>query len=60
MLHGRDDEAFPMSSTIELAGGLATADVVLLSECSHSVAVERTTTFLALASDFFRRHLDNE
>jgi 2-hydroxymuconate-semialdehyde hydrolase len=49
-----------MSSTIELAGGLATADVVLLSECSHSVAVERTTTFLALASDFFRRHLDNE
>lgn len=60
MLHGRDDEAFPMSSTIELAGGLATADVVLLSECSHSVAVERTATFLALASDFFRRHLDNE
>jgi len=57
LLHGRNDDAFPASSTLALADGLADADVVLLSKCSHSVAVERTSTFLTLAVDFFSRHL---
>lgn len=60
MLHGRNDDAFPATSTSTLAQGLADADVVLLSRCSHSVAVERSSTFLALALEFFARNLDNK
>lgn len=60
MLHGRNDDAFPASCTIEIAKRLANADVMLLDKCSHSVAVERTSTFLALAEDFFARHLEND
>lgn len=57
MLHGREDHGFPASSTEAVAEQLVNADVVLLSQCSHSVAVERTSTLLALANDFFDRHL---
>jgi 2-hydroxymuconate-semialdehyde hydrolase len=55
MLHGRDDAAFPPSSSVDIARRLPHADLILLSDCSHSVAVERTATFLALAQDFFGR-----
>jgi 2-hydroxymuconate-semialdehyde hydrolase len=58
MLHGRDDAGFPPSCTVGVAAQLANADVVLLGNCSHSVAVERASTFTALAYDFFGRHVD--
>jgi 2-hydroxymuconate-semialdehyde hydrolase len=57
LMHGRDDQGFPPAVSTRLAGYLRDADLVLLSECSHSVAFERTTTFLALAREFFARHL---
>ncbi len=57
MLHGREDAAFPSSSSERIAGKLRQADLMLLSDCSHSVAVERTGTFLALANEFFGRKL---
>lgn len=57
MLHGRQDRGFPSEVSVALAGRLVRADLMLLSNCSHSVAVERTSTFLALADDFFGRHL---
>ncbi len=53
MLHGRDDVAFPMSSSIELSGKLTRADLLLLHDCSHSVAFERSETFLAVARQLF-------
>jgi hypothetical protein len=53
MLHGRDDVAFPMSSSIELSRKLAHADLLLLHDCSHSVAFERTGMFLATARQLF-------
>jgi 2-hydroxymuconate-semialdehyde hydrolase len=33
---------------------------MLLSDCSHSVAAERTGTFLALANEFFDELLNNK
>ncbi|OXR48088.1 alpha/beta hydrolase [Pusillimonas sp. T2] len=57
MLHGRNDGAFPPSCSEQISAKLSNADLVLLSQCSHSVAVERTPTFLALAREFFNRTL---
>jgi 2-hydroxymuconate-semialdehyde hydrolase len=53
MLHGREDTAFPPSSSVEIAARLKHADLVLLTDCSHSVAFERTEVFMALAPGFF-------
>lgn len=53
LLHGREDTAFPPSSSIEIAAKLKHADLVLLTDCSHSVAFERTEIFLSLARQFF-------
>lgn len=58
LLHGKQDRGFPADVSVSLAQRLANADLMLLDNCSHSVAVERTSTFLALANDFFGRHLD--
>ena len=60
LVHGRDDQGFPAAASIQLAGDLRRADLVLLSECSHSVAFERPTTLLALAREFFARHLTSD
>jgi len=57
MLHGREDGSFPLSCSEQIAGKLKQADFMQLSDCSHSVAVERTDTFLTLANDFFGRKL---
>lgn len=57
MLHGRQDTGFPPSCTEAISRQLARVDVCYLDRCSHSVAVERTSTFLALANDFFDRML---
>jgi len=59
MLHGREDGSFPPSCSEQIAGKLKRADLMLLSDCSHSVAVERTSTFLALANEFFDGLLNN-
>ena len=53
MLHGRADKAFPAESTLKIARRLLQADVVLLSRCSHSVAFERTDSFLLNATLLF-------
>jgi 2-hydroxymuconate-semialdehyde hydrolase len=47
MLHGRDDVAFPPGITLTLAESLPQANVVLLSRCSHSVALEHSAQVLA-------------
>ena len=60
MLHGREDGAFPSSSSKQIASKLSGADLMLLSDCSHSVAVERTSTFIASAYDFFDRVLGDD
>jgi pimeloyl-ACP methyl ester carboxylesterase len=57
LIHGREDLAFPASTTLALAQQLPLADVALLAGCSHSVAFERTSTFVALVEDHFGRHL---
>jgi 2-hydroxymuconate-semialdehyde hydrolase len=60
MLHGREDGAFPPSSSQQIASKLKRVDFMLLSDCSHSVAAERTGTFLALANEFFDELLNNK
>lgn len=57
MLHGRHDLGFPADCTRTIAAMLADVDVCYLDRCSHSVAVERSTTFVALANDFFEHRL---
>ena len=57
MLHGREDHAFPPSNSIDISRQLSQADVMLLAECSHSVAFERSSTFISQAEDFFGAHL---
>jgi 2-hydroxymuconate-semialdehyde hydrolase len=47
MLHGRNDIAFPPSITMKLAEALPQANVVLLSSCAHSVAMEHAPQVLA-------------
>jgi 2-hydroxymuconate-semialdehyde hydrolase len=53
MLHGRDDTAVPPSNSVEIARQLPRADLVLLRECSHSVAFERPDVVLAMAGALF-------
>ncbi|TSH96816.1 alpha/beta hydrolase [Verticiella sediminum] len=57
LLHGREDLAFPPSCTHDIASALPQADVVLLAECSHSVAFERSATFIAEVRDFMGLNL---
>lgn len=59
MLHGREDGSFPPECSEQIASKLKRADLMLLSGCSHSVAVERSGTFLALANEFFDGLLRN-
>jgi 2-hydroxymuconate-semialdehyde hydrolase len=53
MLHGRDDVGFPPSITLDIAQRLPHADVTLLGQCSHSVAMEQADKFLAVAYSLF-------
>lgn len=57
LVHGKQDEAFPASTSIELDARLLRSELVLLDECSHSVAFERSSTLVALVNDHFSRHL---
>jgi len=54
MVHGRNDHGYPPQAlSLKLADAIPQADVVLLGNCSHSVAFEHPDKFLALASTFF-------
>lgn len=54
MLHGRDDRAFPAEhNSVALLPDLARADLWLLSDCSHSVAMERRDAFMAAVGVLF-------
>ncbi len=53
MIHGREDRPFPAEVSIELARKLRHADLYLLAECSHSVALEFPEKLLAIANCMF-------
>jgi 2-hydroxymuconate-semialdehyde hydrolase len=53
MLHGRNDTAFPPSSTLKLAEKIPQADIHMLARCSHSVAMEYPEKLLAAAYQLF-------
>lgn len=54
MLHGRNDIPFPASSSEIVAKQIRHADLQILSECSHSVAFERSHAFLNAAHQLFK------
>jgi len=55
MLHGRNDIAFPPSITLALAESLPQANVLLLSNCSHSVALEQSPHLLSQLRLLYQR-----
>jgi 2-hydroxymuconate-semialdehyde hydrolase len=57
LLHGREDHAFPATNSLDISQHLAQADVLLLGQCSHSVAFERSRIFFAVADEFLSCHL---
>lgn len=52
MLHGRQDIGFPAELSLRVAEHLPHADVVLLGNCSHSIAFEHPDKFLSFANSF--------
>ena len=55
MMHGRQDRSFPPEDTaLVLARSLPAADVWLIGDCAHSVALEHPDKFLAGAGLLFR------
>jgi 2-hydroxymuconate-semialdehyde hydrolase len=54
MIHGRDDQPIPYEyTTATLAPKIPRADVYLLAQCGHSVAVEYPAKVMALARSLF-------
>lgn len=53
MLHGKDDRAFPPTVSLQIASSLAKADVLLLGECSHSIALEHPAKLLVACQGLF-------
>ncbi len=54
MLHGRNDIPFPSRCSEILSAQIRYADLLILNECSHSVAFERSNIFLAMAHHLFQ------
>jgi 2-hydroxymuconate-semialdehyde hydrolase len=55
MMHGRDDRPFPAEPlTLSLAKSLPQADVILLGQCSHSIAMEYPNKLVDAAHSLFR------
>jgi len=52
LIHGRDDAPIPPDTSIELASRLSNADLVLLAQCSHSVALEHPQKLISLIRMF--------
>ncbi|MBV9858607.1 MAG: alpha/beta fold hydrolase [Alphaproteobacteria bacterium] len=59
LIHGRDDVPFPMSVSVELSERLADADLMILSRCAHSIAIERSETLVRAVESFFSEHAGN-
>jgi len=53
MLHGRNDHPVPPSVTLDIAAALPQANVMLLGQCSHSVALEHPDILLAACKLLF-------
>ena len=53
MIHGRDDRPFPPHVSTELARKIPQADLYLLAQCSHSVALEFPEKLMAIAHSMF-------
>lgn len=54
MMHGAQDVGFPPELTaLVLAKSIPQADVMILGQCAHSVALEYPDKFLAAATQFF-------
>ncbi len=47
LLHGRNDHPVPASVTLQIAGSLPQANVILIGNCSHSVAFEHPERLLS-------------
>jgi 2-hydroxymuconate-semialdehyde hydrolase len=55
MMHGRQDRSFPPQDTaLVLLPSLPAADLWLIAECAHSVALEHPEKFLSGAALLFR------
>lgn len=53
MLHGREDVPFPPDTSEVLAKKIKQADLYILHGCSHSVAFERSRSFLSAVNQLF-------
>jgi len=53
MMHGRQDVNFPPENTCLVLGKLLPADIWLLNNCAHSVALEYPEKFMAAAGFLF-------
>jgi len=53
MMHGRDDRPFPPSVSIALSEKIANADLTLLANCSHSIALEYPDKLISAARLLF-------
>ncbi|MCQ9617545.1 alpha/beta hydrolase [Paenalcaligenes niemegkensis] len=54
LIHGRDDKPIPASTSSELAEKLENADLVILSKCNHSVALEHPKKLIGLMKAFLQ------
>lgn len=60
MMHGRDDRSFPAEPlTLTIAKSLPQADVILLGQCSHSIAMEYPYKLVDAAQSLFRSASEN-
>ena len=54
-MHGKNDESFaPEETSLVLADKLANADVLILAQCAHSVALEHPDKFVAAVRAHFK------
>lgn len=52
VIHGRQDRMVPLEQALRLAGGLPSADLVVLERCGHWPAFERPDAFTRFALSF--------
>jgi len=56
LIHGRDDEAFPPAPlSVRMAQHIPHADLYLLGNCSHSIAMEHPDKLIVTALSTFRQ-----
>ncbi|QAZ40703.1 2-hydroxy-6-oxo-2,4-heptadienoate hydrolase [Methylibium sp. Pch-M] len=52
VIHGRDDQVIPMSTSLTLAQWIPDAQLHLFGRCGHWTQIEHTERFVRLVSDF--------